>query len=74
MLILDLLRVYPEKEIQEALELCSARLQNKGNLQRQKHQGHSQLQKLFVKNDNWSWQEARLLVKQGLVGPYETLA
>ena len=74
MLILDLLRVYPEKEIQEALELPSARLQNKGNLQRQKHQGHSQLQKLFVKNDNWTWQEARLLVKQGLVGPYETLA
>lgn len=41
MLILNLLRVYPEKEIQGELELCSARLQNKGNLQRQKHQGHS---------------------------------
>lgn len=40
---------------------CSARLQNKGNLQRQKHQGHSQLQKLFVKNEQLSWQEARLL-------------
>ena len=52
MLILISLRVYPEKEIQEALELCSARLQNKGNLRRQKHQGHSELQKLFVKNDN----------------------
>ena len=68
MLILNLLRVYPEKQIQGELQLCSARLQNKGNLQRQKHQGHSQLQKLFVKNDNWSWQEARLFAKQGLVG------
>lgn len=43
MLILNSLSIYPEKEIQEALELCFARLQNKGNLQRQKHQGHSQL-------------------------------
>ena len=40
MLILNLLRVYPEKQIQGELQLCSARLQNKGNLQRQKHQGH----------------------------------
>ena len=40
MLILNSLSIYPEKEIQEALELCSARLQNEGGLSRKKPQNY----------------------------------
>ena len=54
-----------ETQISEALE---HRLQNGGNLSRQKLQGHSELNKLFLTNYNWSYLEVRVLVKQGLVG------
>lgn len=54
-----------ETQISEALEHG---LQNGGNLSRQKLQGHSELNKLFLKNYNWSYLEGRVLVKQGLVG------
>lgn len=56
-----------ETQIQKTPELCSTRLQSGGDLQRQKTQ---KLHKWFIKNWDWglSWQEVRLLVKQGMTG------
>ena len=35
---------------------------------KQKMQCYSQLPELFIKNYNWSWQEVRVLLEQGLLG------
>ena len=51
-----------ELQIQEAFELCSARLQNGGGFIKAKT-ARLQLHELFIKNYNWSWQEVRMLVK-----------
>ena len=53
-----------ETQIQEELELCSARLQN-GEVYKGKKM--ARLHKLFIKSWDWRWQEVKVLVKQELV-------